>query len=140
MLRNASLVLGALVCFSAGTLPAAAQTSAQFQVCDKTAKTQFALDVCASNELALRNKQMQSVYSTILSRFARQPATLAKVKAMQNAWQVYVTAYLDALYPAADKQAEYGSIYPMEADLNKAALTQAHTQDLREIVSRLTPR
>ena len=140
MTRKALLVLCSLICFAGGAPPAFAQTSPQFQTCSKSAKTQLALDMCASAELTLRNKQMHSVYSAILSRAAAQPAALSKIKAMQNAWQAYVTAYLEALYPAADKQAEYGSIYPMEADLNKAALTQAHTGDLKGILLKLTPK
>jgi hypothetical protein len=31
---------------------------------------------------------------------------------------------MEAMYPAEDKQAEYGSVYPMEADLLRAKLTQ----------------
>ena len=135
--RNATLVLCALGCFAGGTQAASAQTSPQFQACSKTAKTQLALNECAGNEFALRNKQMQSVYSAVLSAAAGQPATLAKVKAMQKAWLAYVAAYLGALYPAADKQAEYGSIYPMEADLDQAALVQAHTKNLQALLANL---
>ena len=137
-MRTPIVVSALLLCAAMTAAPCLAQTSAQFQACDKTAKTQFALDVCASNELALRNKQMQSVYSAILSHIAGQPATLTKVKSMQQAWRAYVAAYLVALYPAADKQAEYGTIYPMEVDLNQAALVQAHTRDLQGILLSLT--
>jgi uncharacterized protein YecT (DUF1311 family) len=99
--------------------------------------TQFALDTCAGNELALRNKQMQSVYSAILSRAAGQPATLAKIKAAQNAWLAYVAAYLDALYPASNKPVEYGSIYPMEFALARSALVQRHIVDLQALLANL---
>lgn len=137
-MRPPIVVSALLLCATATAAPGFAQTSAQFQACDKTAKTQFALGVCASNELAVRNRQMQSVYSAILSHLAGQPATLAKIKAMQQAWRAYVAAYLVALYPAADKQFEYGTIYPMEVDLNQAALVQAHTKDLQGILLSLT--
>jgi uncharacterized protein YecT (DUF1311 family) len=137
IVRNSALVFCAFAYFSGGALPASAQTSTQFQVCNKSAKTQLALDMCASSELALRNKQMQSVYSGILSRAAGQPATLAKVKAMQNDWLAYVTAYLDALYPAANKQLEYGSIYPMEFALARSALVQRHIVDLQGLLANL---
>lgn len=116
--------------------PALAQTSPQFQACSKNAKTQLALDTCAGGELALRNKQMQSVYAQVLSRAAGQPATLAKIKAMQSAWLAYVTAYLDAMYPAANKQAQYGSIYPMAVDLARSALVQRHTLDLQGLLTK----
>jgi uncharacterized protein YecT (DUF1311 family) len=137
IVRNSALVLFAFAYFAGGMLPASAQTSAQFQVCNKSAKTQLALDMCAGSELALRNKQMQSVYFEILSRAAGQPATLAKIKAMQQAWLAYASAYLDALYPAANKQLEYGSIYPMEFALARASLTAQHVTDLKAILARL---
>jgi uncharacterized protein YecT (DUF1311 family) len=93
--------------------------------------------MCASGELTVRNKQMQSVYSEILSRAAGQPATLAKVKAMQQAWLAYASAYLEALYPASNKQVEYGSIYPMEFALARSALVQRHTADLNGLLHSL---
>src|SRR5947209_15833687 len=84
--------------------PVSAAPSAQFAACQKSAKTQLALDTCAGAELTMRNKHMQSVYSAILSHDASQPMALAKVKAMQQAWLAYAAAYLEALYPASHKQ------------------------------------
>jgi hypothetical protein len=40
---------------------------------------------------------------------------------------------MDAMYPAKNKQAEYGSIYPMEADLLRAKLTQQQVAALKEL-------
>ena len=122
-----------LIC-AATTAPGLAQTSAQFQACSKHAKTQLALNTCAGAELALRNKQMQSAYAQVLTRATGQPATLAKIKVMQSDWLAYAAAYLDALYPAANKQAEYGSIYPMEAALARSALVARHTLDLQALL------
>lgn len=136
-MRKAALVLCTFTCLAGAAQPACAQSSAQFQTCNKSAKTQLALDTCASAELTLRNKQMQSVYSEILSRAAGQPSTLAKVKAMQQAWLAYAGAYLNAMYPASNKQAEYGSIYPMEAALARSALVQRHTVDLQGLLTTL---
>lgn len=132
-----AIVVTALLIFATMGAPALAQTSGQFQACSKSAKTQLALDKCASGEISLRNKQMVSVYSAILSRAGGQPSTLTKVKAMQGAWLGYVSSYLAALYPADDKQAEYGSIYVMNAALAKAALVQQHTRDLQQLLANL---
>jgi hypothetical protein len=41
---------------------------------------------------------------------------------------------MEAMYPASDKQAEYGSAYPMEADLLKAKLTRQHVAALEEML------
>jgi len=102
--------------------------------------TQLALDMCAGNELALRNKQMRSVYSEILSHAVGQPATLAKVKAMQQRWFAYAAAYLEALYPAANKRFEYGSMYPMEFALARAELVAQHIMDLKAFLANLKNR
>ncbi len=37
------------------------------------------------------------------------------------------------MYPAADKQKEYGSIYPMEVDLLGAKLTREHIQAIKDL-------
>ena len=94
------------------------------------------MDKCAGSELALRNKQMQTVYAQVLSRAAGQPATLAKIKAMQRAWMVYVYGYLAALYPLPDKQLEYGSMYPLEIALARSALVQRHILDLQGLLTK----
>ena len=41
---------------------------------------------------------------------------------------------MEAMYPAKNKQAEYGSIYPMEADLLRAKLTQRQVTALKELL------
>jgi uncharacterized protein YecT (DUF1311 family) len=55
-----------------------------------------------------------------------QEEAVAKIKAAERAWITYRDAYMDATYPAKDKQAEYGPIYPMEANLLRAKLTNAN--------------
>jgi hypothetical protein len=41
---------------------------------------------------------------------------------------------MDAMYSAKDKQAEYGSVYPMEADLLRAKLTERQRTALEELL------
>src|SRR5579864_210387 len=112
-----ALIPFALVWLALTILPAIAQVSSQFQACNRTAKTQLAMNTCAGNELSLRTKQMNQVYNALTSRAASQPAAVAKITASQKAWTAYADAYIEALYPANDKQASYGSIYPMEVAL-----------------------
>jgi len=40
------------------------------------------------------------------------------------------------MYPAKDKQAEYGSIYPLEANLLRARLTRQQTAALKDLLRR----
>lgn len=114
--------------------PAAAQGSAQFKACMRTAKTQLAMNMCAGSELTLRTKQMNSIYNQLVSLAAKEPGAAAKVAASQKAWSAYADAYIEALYPASDKQGMYGSIYPMEVALTRGGLIQQHIADLKALL------
>ena len=92
------------------------------------------MNACASDEAARVDAALNQVYHKLLSQAASQPETVAKIKAAERAWIAYRDAYMDAMYPAKDKQAEYGSIYPMEADLLRAKLTQRQVTALKELL------
>jgi len=127
-------LIGFALCLGAA-LPAAAQPSAQFAACQKAAKTQLAINACAGNELLLRNKQMSQIYNQLLAHAKKQPwGTAAKIQAAQKAWLAYADAYMNAEWPAPNKQAEYGSIYPMASALARAALVERHIQDLSALL------
>jgi uncharacterized protein YecT (DUF1311 family) len=125
----------ALIWFVLMALPAVAQVSPQFQACNRNAKTQLAMDICAGNEAALRMKQMDYIYNELMSRAARQPGAVAKIRASQKAWTAYADAYIEALYPAKDKQLSYGSVYPMEVALARSGLVQQHIADLKVLLT-----
>lgn len=116
------------------SLPTFAQNSAQYRACNKNAKTQGEMNACASDEAARADAELNVVYRKLLSKAARQPDAMEKIKASERAWIIYRDAYTDAMYPAKDKQAEYGSIYPMEADLLKAKLTRQQVAALEEML------
>lgn len=130
-----ALVPFALIWFVLTALPAAAQVSAQYRACDRNATTQLAMDICAGNEATLRMKQMDYIYTELLSRAARQPGAVAKIRAYQKAWAAYADAYIEARYPATDKQLSYGSIYPMEVALIRSGLIQLHTVELKVLLT-----
>ena len=116
------------------SLPAFAQESAQYRACNQKAKTQTDMNACASGEAARLDAELNEVYRKLLSQAASQAGAVAKVKAAERAWIAYRDAYLDAMYPAEDKPAEYGSIYPMEAELLRAKLTQQQVTALKELL------
>jgi len=82
------------------------------------------MNACASNELARVEAQMDDVSNTLLSKTADQPEALANIKAAQKAWLIYRDAYIALMYPAKNKQAEYGSMYPIKVSLLRATLRQ----------------
>ncbi len=92
------------------------------------------MNACANEETARVDAELNAIYRKVLSEASTQPEAIAKIKAAERAWITYRDAYMAAMYPAKDKQVEYGSIYPMEADLLRARLTKQHLVDLRQLL------
>jgi uncharacterized protein YecT (DUF1311 family) len=122
------------IMFLLASLPALAQDSGQYRACSEKAKTQTEMNACAGGEAARADNELNEVYRKLLSEVASQEEAVAKIKAAERAWIAYRDAYIDAMYPAKNKQAEYGSIYPMEADLLRAKLTQRQVTALKELL------
>lgn len=111
-----------------------AQHSKEYRACSKKAKTQAELNACANREATHVDTELNRIYATLLSKAASQRATTSKITTAQKAWIVYRDAYIDAMYPAADKQAEYGSMYQMQADLLRSKLTQQQIAALKDLL------
>jgi len=123
-----------LVVFLLTSLPGLAQGSDGYRACNEKAKTQAEMNACASDEAARADTELNEVYRKLLSQAGSQEDAVAKIKAAERAWIAYRDAYMDAMYPAKDKQAEYGSVYPMEANLVRAKLTQRQVTALKELI------
>jgi uncharacterized protein YecT (DUF1311 family) len=123
-----------LVVFLLASLPGLAQDSAQYRACNEKAKAQMEMNACASEEAARVDAELNEVYHKLLSQAGSQEEAVGKIKTAERAWIAYRDAYMDAMYPAKNKQAEYGSIYPMEADLLRAKLTQRQVTALKELL------
>ncbi len=78
--------------------------------------------------------ELNRVYRELPSQNKDDPAAAEKIKKAQRAWVAYRDAYLDAMFPAEDKQAEYGSMYSMEADLLLAGLTARQIDALKDLI------
>jgi len=117
-----------------GSLSVLAQDSAQYSACNEKAKTQMEMNACASEEAARADADLNDVYRKVLAQAGKQEEAVTKIKAAERAWIAYRDAYMDAMYPAKNKQAEYGSIYPMEADLLRAKLTKRQVTALKELL------
>lgn len=92
------------------------------------------MNVCANEEAGRADTQLNDIYRKLLLHAASQPREVEKIKAAERAWVVYRDAYIDAMYPAQDKKAEYGSIYPMEVNLLRAKLTRQQVTALQELL------
>ena len=93
------------------------------------------MDYCADTEYRRADSEMNDVYQHLLSVADKAPRATAKIKAAEIAWIKYRDAYMEALYPAEDKQLAYGSIYPMEYAEFRTALTREHTKALRDLIT-----
>ena len=111
-----------------------AQKDVQYPKCLNTVGTQYELDLCADPGAQQQEHEIKRVYAQLLSKVAADPNATAKVRAMERAWIAYRDAYLEATYPAKDKQAEYGTIFPMEFDNLRAELTSKQIDALKRLL------
>jgi uncharacterized protein YecT (DUF1311 family) len=123
-----------LILFLLVSLAGVAQESAEYRACINRATTQMEMNTCAGDEAARVEARLNDVYHKLLVQASNQVEALAKIKAAERAWVAYRDAYMEAMYPAKDKQVEYGSIYLMEASLLRAKLTERHTTELKELL------
>ena len=114
-----------------------AQGSAQFRSCMDNADTQHAMHVCANEEAKRVNAELDDTYRKLLSAAANssyEPEAVAKIANAEKAWVAYRDAYIEANYPAKDKQGVYGTIFPMQVDLLWVKLTRKHIEELNDLL------
>ena len=116
-----------------------AQDSPQYTACSNKANTQAEMTMCAGEEAKRVDEELNQTYRRLLSKVRDNPLATAKIKSSQRAWIAYRDAYIAAAYPAKDKQAEYGSMYPMEVALLEAKLTRRQIGALQDLLSRYEP-
>jgi uncharacterized protein YecT (DUF1311 family) len=105
-----------------------------FADCDKTAKTQADLTECGGSDYKRADDELNRTYQQLLKKAAGDPVAVEKIKASQRAWVAFRDAQIAALYPAEDKQREYGTVFPMCADLALADLTRERTKMLERML------
>jgi uncharacterized protein YecT (DUF1311 family) len=109
------LALSAVACFP---FAANAQTQAA-----------MAQDACAQYKKA--DQALNATYAKVLKDYAKVPQFLAKLKQAQRAWIAFRDAHLAARFPKADKQAEYGSSYPLCRCAVLTGLTEQREKELK---------
>ena len=76
------------------------------------AQTQSAMNQHACAQYKQADHALNAAYVKILKDYAKDAQFLAKLKQAQCAWVAFRDAQLEARFPKADKQSEYGSAYP----------------------------
>jgi len=129
--------LAAVVALALITLPCFAQSSDPLQRCLDTAIPQSAINRCFSEEVGRVEAELKDVYQKLLSVLAQDANATAKVTAAEKAWVVYRDAYIEAMWPAENKQF-YGTIFPANQRGLRATLTRQHIEDLKELLKEHT--
>jgi uncharacterized protein YecT (DUF1311 family) len=106
-----------------------------FEDCDKTAQTQADLPACGSTDYKSADDELNRTYQQLLKKAAGDPIAVQKIRAAQRAWVAFRDAQIAALYPAQDKQKEYGTVFPMCANLALADLTRQRTKMLKQMLN-----
>jgi uncharacterized protein YecT (DUF1311 family) len=127
LVLSMTLGVAGVVCFG--------QTSSNVVVCP-AAKTQTELNECASQTAKHADAELNDVYTKLLSKISGNQTAVSKVKSAERAWVTYRDAYIEAMYPAADKQAHYGTMFPMEVDLLRSKLTHDQITALKDLLDR----
>jgi uncharacterized protein YecT (DUF1311 family) len=117
----------------------AAQTSDEYKACSNAAGTQAALHRCADEELRRADRDLNEAYRRLISVAKDKPDAVVKVRAMERAWMAYRDAFVEALYPAPNKQAAYGTMFVVEALLIRARLTCQQTAELTDLTAQKYP-
>ena len=127
-----SILLATVFLFN--SLPCQSQLSAQYRACGQKAQSQAEINSCANDEDARADSELNDVYRLLLSKADKEPGATAKVRAAERVWIQYRDAYLEAMFPAEDKLAYYGSKYPSDFNIVRATLTREQTKKLRELI------
>jgi uncharacterized protein YecT (DUF1311 family) len=107
--------------------------------CWKAAMAQSEMNHCADLDARQANADLNGVYGELLSKLKSDNSAIKKLRAAQRAWLAFKDARLQELYPATDKQAEYGSMYPMCYAQVATAMTKERTAQLRRMLEDKDP-
>lgn len=93
-------------------------------------QTQLEMNTDACAEYKKADEKINTLYQQVLREHKDDPLFTARFKEAQRAWLKFRDAELSAIYPAADKQREYGSVYPMCSCLEQTSLVNQRIEQL----------
>jgi uncharacterized protein YecT (DUF1311 family) len=94
---------------------------------------------CADLDARHADADLNRVYRELLSKLKNDDNATKKLRAGQRAWLAFRDAHLQELYSAKDKQAEYGSMYPMCYAQVSTAMTKERVGQLRRMLDDKDP-
>ena len=108
-------------------------------VCWKTAMAQSEMNRCADLDARTADADLNHVYRELLAKLKGDDNATKKLRTAQRAWLAFRDAHLQELYPAEDKQAQYGSMFPMCYSQVASAMTKERTAQLRKMLDDRDP-
>lgn len=108
-------------------------------LCWETAMAQSDMNRCADLDAREADADLNHVYQALLSKLKSNDNATKKLRVAQRAWVAFRGAHLQELFPAEDKQREYGTIYPMCYAQVARAMTIQRTAQLRAILDDKDP-
>jgi uncharacterized protein YecT (DUF1311 family) len=93
-------------------------------------QTQSKLNETAEKSSMKSDQEMEVVLKKIAFLYKDKKLFLEKLRVSQECWLKFRKAQLDALYPAKDKQAAYGSVFPTAYASEKDALNKLRIKQL----------
>ena len=94
-------------------------------------QSQFEINKEANKEYKKADIALHSMYQKILSEYNSDSIFINRLKKTQRIWITYRDAELGMKFPSENKQAEYGSVYPMCVSSFLEKLTKERTQKLK---------
>ncbi|WP_417888187.1 lysozyme inhibitor LprI family protein [Zunongwangia sp.] len=94
-------------------------------------QTQHEMNKNASEEYKKSDIELNKVYQKILTEYKSDSIFIDRLKKTQRIWISYRDSELEMKFPAENKQAEYGSVYPMCVSLFLKELTEERTEKLQ---------
>jgi uncharacterized protein YecT (DUF1311 family) len=123
--------LAAALALSLVAFPLMAQTSEQR--CLESAATRAEVNRCVSEEVRQVEAELNDVYDQLLIVLRYDATAVVKVRAAEKAWVAYRDGYIEARWPAENKQI-YGSMLAAKAMQLRATLTRKHIEDVKELL------
>jgi len=94
------------------------------------------MNACAGDEIKRVDDELNKTYKLLLSTVKDNQLATTKIRSSRRVWILYRDASVEAMYPAKDKAAEYGSMHPLEFALLHAQFTRRQIAALHDMPSR----
>lgn len=82
---------------------------------------------------------MTGRYRELLDAAASVPEAVDKIAADQRAWAAHRDTFVDAMYPAENKQSEYGSLFSTVVSALRVQLAQLRIAALDKLLAQHSP-